>query len=122
VNGANPDFSGTVGSNVADSRVAVVTVAAGPTITSVTPTALSITSASPELVLTGGNLANVTTVAFDDPTGILIGAIAPSPDGHTLTIQLLLQPTTPPRTVMIAVSGPDGSSVVSSSTVFTLVP
>jgi VCBS repeat-containing protein len=73
-NGANPDLSGgTVESS--GTRLDVVTVAAGPTITGISPKEVSASGPPPILQITGGNFSNVTSVSVDPSSRMIIRSI-----------------------------------------------
>jgi hypothetical protein len=96
--------------------------AAGPTITEVSPAVLSRSAPAPIMVITGANLFEVTDVTFSDPMGITIGAFSVSPDGRTLSVPIVLSPTTPAATITVTVTGAMGSSPISNQTAVTIVP
>jgi len=124
VNGQDPSVAAAAAAaRNAGASLGVLTFAAGPTITSVSPGQLSASSSTPlTLVLTGANLGNVTLINLSDSTGITLGVFTIAFDGTSISIPVTLAPTTGIRTVTISVAGPDGESPVTAATVFTIVP
>jgi len=124
VNGQDPSVAAAAAAaRNAGAFLGVLTFAAGPTLTSVSPGQLSASSSTPlTLVLAGANLANVTILTLSDSTGITLGAFTIAPDGASISVPVTLAPTTEVRAVTISVAGPDGESPVTAATVFTIVP
>jgi hypothetical protein len=120
-NGTGPDV--VVGASRPAGTADAATFAAGPTLIIVSPKEVSRSAnVSYELVLAGANLTGATAVRFSDPTGISSGVMTVSPDGTTVSVPILVDPTTPLGTVTVSVVMPDGATAITAETVLKVVP
>jgi predicted secreted protein len=100
-----------------------VSIVVGPAIISVSPAQLSRAVHTPQtLTIAGANLTGTDAVTVNPSQGITVGAPSVSSDGSTVTVGITLTSATPTGFVNIVLSGPFGSTVVSTATRFEVVP
>ncbi len=123
-NGADPSIGGAGTTAMPSGTAAGVTFAAGPTVILVSPKEVSRSAnVSYQLVLSGANLGGATSVIFSDPTGITVSPFTVSADGTTLSMPILVSPSTPLATLNVSVTmAGGGTTAVTADTVLKIVP